>query len=90
MKRPEEILCKYFGCERIEDLSEAIEREQYRTYDVDKIVKAMTEYAIEMCERQREICTDEACTTWGHGCDYDVKVVDQSSILNSPLPEELC
>lgn len=47
------------------------------------------EYAIEMCQLQKENCAQDACTMWGFGCDYDVKIVDQDSILNAPLPLEL-
>jgi len=61
-------------------------------YDVD-IENLLKKFAIEMCERQREICAEQvivgkkgAFGIYWH--DSDV-VVDKDSILNSPLPEEL-
>ena len=92
MTRSEEILCEVFGCD-LKDLSEAVEYEQHRTYDVDKIIKAMTQYAIEMCEKQKKICLEQV-TVGKKGAfgiywhDPNV-VVDDTSILNSRLPEEL-
>ncbi len=81
MNKIEEILCKKFGVENLEDLSEAIEYVQHRTYDVDKISEAMQEYAELYCEEFRQRLLKS-------GFHYEnVHAVDFSTIETLELPE---
>jgi len=52
----------------------------------DAIREIMEEYAEWYAKECLEIAAEQAETEWGTGCDYDVKVVDKSSILNIKLP----
>jgi len=82
---------------RIEELVASIKRETTHYadqdfYDVD-IEELLERFAIEMCEKQKAICLKQvvvgkkgAFGTYWHSADV---VVDDTSILNSPLPEEL-
>ena len=54
--------------------------------DIDAIIKAMKEFAIYCCEKQKQLCLNNATARIE---SYDEPVVNKYSILNSPLPEEL-
>lgn len=83
---------------RIEELVASIKRQtdhyaDQDFYDVD-IEELLRKFAIEMCEKQKAICLKQvivgkkgAIGTYWYNADV---VVDNNSILNSPLPEELC
>lgn len=76
---------------RIEELVASIKREtdhyaDQDFYDTD-IEELLRKFAIEMCKKQKQICLNNATARIE---DYDDAVVNVYSILNSPLPEELC
>jgi len=52
-------------------------------YQLEKLIR---EYAILMCQKQKEICAEEAEVSGG--LDEGFRV-DPDSILSSPLPKEL-
>ncbi len=52
----------------------------------EDVIEAMKDYAIIMCEKQREICAENA-ELWYD--ESDNCRVDKELIINSPLPEEL-
>jgi len=54
--------------------------------DVRAVMKS---YAIIMCEKQREICAENATTETDTSSSYVYTSVDTNSIINSPLPKEL-
>ena len=56
---------------------------------VGEVLRLMKEYAKLMCDKQKEICAEQADTKRiGHGYQtYDI--IDTKSIINSPYPEEL-
>ncbi len=82
---------------RIEELVASIKRQtdhyaDQDFYDTD-IEELLKKFAVEMCEKQKKICLEEvvvgkkgAIGTYWYSADV---VVDDTSILNSPLPEEL-
>lgn len=55
------------------------------------ICDLLKEYAILMCQKQKEICAEEAETRDIHpnGSYLSHMVIDNNSILNSPFPKEL-
>jgi len=60
--------------------------------DLDELFLIMKEYSKVMCQKQREICSEEAELKFeyiGDGSWDGSDIVDKDSILNSPLPEEL-
>jgi len=80
---------------RIEELVESIKRQtdhfaDQDFYDVD-IERILKEFAIEMCEKQREICAENASLNEHDeydrhdDCTYTVSEINQMSILNSPF-----
>ena len=50
------------------------------------VLQAMNEYSVLMCEKQREICAENA-ELWYD--ESDNCRVDKELIIKSPLPEEL-
>lgn len=50
------------------------------------IENKMIKFARIMCQKQKEICAEEAKLNTG---DYPSKGVNRKSILNSPFPKEL-
>jgi hypothetical protein len=59
--------------------------------ELDELLNIMMEYAKLMCEKQKDICAEEAETKDLSGPhQYEAYfVIDKDSILNSPLPKEL-
>ena len=56
------------------------------------VLQAMNEYSVLMCEKQREICAENAegiLEYYDEGPDDFNVIVNKESIINSPLPEEL-
>ncbi len=53
---------------------------------VSDIEELMIEYAEWYAKQCLEIAAEKAETEWGSGCDYDVKIVNKSTILNIELP----
>lgn len=53
------------------------------------VLDVMKEYAIYCCEKQREICAENATTETDTSTSYVYTSVNIDSIINSPLPEEL-
>jgi hypothetical protein len=58
----------------------------------ERVEKWMKKYAKLMCEKQKEICAEEAKLKWeyeGDGSHDGKDIVDIDSILNSPFPDEI-
>ena len=54
------------------------------------VLDVMKEFAIYCCEKQREICAENAkIMAMNHSRISDEYKIDMGSIINSPLPEEL-
>lgn len=58
-------------------------------YDESQILRAMKEYAIYCCEKQREICAENAETITDTSTSYVYTSVNSGTIINSPLPDFL-
>lgn len=48
------------------------------------VLNLMEGYSKHMCQKQREICAENAEVSYGYSC-----IIDKYTIINSPLPEEL-
>lgn len=63
-------------------------------YEEKVVIQAMKDFAMKMCDRQREICSNTVKPIMGEvdveGCIFkEIVDIDYESILNSPYPEEL-
>lgn len=86
----DEYLCQSLKCS-IYELEDCLDFQNENGYLLDEIRLAMKNYAIVMCQKQKEICAEEAETKDLSGPhQYEAYfVIDKDSILNSPLPKEL-
>ena len=85
-----EILYRDFGLGDETDpnkMESALAYEYFGGNDVDKLINCMNEFARLCCDKQKEICANEA--QCGSGWEGSASWVDTDSILNSPYPEEL-
>ena len=77
----EDILKKYLG---------KLPHKTKQNYYFDNTVEMLKEFAIYCCEKQREICAENAkIMAMNHSRISDEYKIDMGSIINSPLPEEL-
>ena len=68
-------------------LKKYLDRLPFKTrhiYSYDITVEMLKEFAIYCCEKQKEICAENAEVSYGYSC-----IIDKYTIINSPLPEEL-
>lgn len=65
-------------------------RNNQSTNPYTNIINAMKKFAIYCCEKQREICAENAkIMAMNHSRISDEYKIDMGSIINSPLPKEL-
>lgn len=76
----DEYLCQSLKCS-ISELEDCLDFQNENGYLLDEIRLAMKNYAILMCQKQKEICAEEA-----KGCKYGFY---EDLALNSPFPKEL-
>lgn len=70
--------------------TETKEGQTYPEHWPEYVIRAMNQFAVHMCYKQREICAENAETGFNEDgiCGF-VLGVKNDSIINSPLPEEL-
>lgn len=81
----DEYLCQSLKCS-ISELEDCLDFQNENGYLLDEIRLVMKNYAILMCQRQRQICSEKAKM---NTADFPKAGINLDSILNSPLPEEL-
>ena len=65
-------------------------RNNQSTDPATNILNALLEFGRVMCEKQREICAENAkIMAMNHSRISDEYKIDMGSIINSPLPKEL-